>query len=120
MPRDDHHYVCVAIADWLRQRGYAFLHTPNEGKRSMWAARRLRREGMSAGVPDFLLLSRAGGKPWVHVRGIAVEVKVGRDRLSPAQRDWFARLHAAGWAAIVARSLDDTVRYIAQHEEDSR
>jgi hypothetical protein len=55
-------------------------------------------QGDGAGFPDLLL-----------VRGdcvLAIELKVGRNRPSPAQREWLAAFAAAGVRAVVARPED--------------
>lgn len=92
----------AALFEWIYAHegrypalGLAF-HAANEGKRAPWRAAR---EGIRAGVPDVLLPVPRGD--WT---GLAVELKAGRGRLTPAQSDWLDRLAAEGWRTHVHRS----------------
>ena len=40
---------------------------------------------------------------------LSIEVKVGRDRLSPDQEDWMERVEACEGVAVVAHTLDDVI-----------
>ena len=61
----------------------------------------------SAGVPDlYVQLAQDPGRC-----AFWVEVKVGRDRLSPEQRDFIAREEAAGGSVVVG-GLDDVLEKI--------
>lgn len=45
-------------------------------------------------------------------RALAVECKVGNNKLSEAQEDWLRRFSEAGGMAIVAYSLDDLEQHV--------
>lgn len=63
------------------------------------ARRGLFRAGAKKGVSDVIGL--------IHGRFIAVEVKIGRDRLSPEQEGFIANVRHAGGIAIVAHSFEE-------------
>lgn len=74
------------------------IHVPNEGKRAPWAAARM---GISAGVPDVLVLHPSADGQFA---GLAVELKAGRGKPTAEQSAWVSRLIAVGWLAYVHTS----------------
>lgn len=52
------------------------------------------------GVSDIIGFDPSG-------RFVAIEIKVGRDRISDDQAKFLAQVHEAGGLAMIARSLDD-------------
>ena len=107
------HAEAVALARYLTLRRLTFAHAPNEGKRSPRAAAILKAEGMSPGVPDYLIFDRIPAQP--EIRGVAIELK----RRAPAyraptisQRRWLAALEAQGWLCHVARGAEDAIAWL--------
>lgn len=82
--------------------GVVWLHTPNEGKRHPATGARLKRAGLKKGVPDILILDRQ----------IAIELKYGKNKLTPHQKHWLERLRNCGWTAVVCRSVDEVIETI--------
>ena len=78
-----------------------FWSTPNEGKRGFVNAAALKAAGMTAGVPDLLILK--GGKLY------ALELKAPGGRLSPSQRMVGARMEECGAEVSVAHSIDEAL-----------
>lgn len=75
--------------------------TPNQGRRSLRAQAQMKREGMSAGVPDLQFMQPLHG-----FSGLFLELKAPpphRWELSKPQRERLARLAGAGYCAVVAR-----------------
>ena len=66
-------------------------HVPNGGQRSAATAGRLKAEGVRPGVPDVHLPVPHGG-----YCGLWIELKVGRNRTTPAQDEMIDRLRAYG------------------------
>jgi hypothetical protein len=64
---------------------------PNGGHRLVSVARKLKREGVKAGVPD-LCLPVARGQH----HALYLELKAGKNRATPAQREWLDALWAQG------------------------
>jgi len=84
---------------WLRVKGYKFHHSPNETGHSDEARRRairVKREGTSAGWPDYIIIKNN--------RLIAVELKrakKGLSHVSPEQREWLKELASCGVEAAI-------------------
>lgn len=74
---------------------------PNGGKRSAREAALMKAEGVTAGVPDWMLFVPRHG--W---SGLAIEFKrpTGRWHLTEAQSDFHAALRDHGWQVVVATS----------------
>ncbi len=78
-----------------------FWHTPNEGKRGFVNAAALKAMGMTAGVPDLIIL-KAGN---LH----ALELKAPGGRLTPSQRLVMERMEQCGAQTAVAHSVDEAL-----------
>lgn len=101
----------IEIVQAFKQRLYyaapecSVVAVPNAAKRSMWAARQVKKEGLASGFPDVLVLGPG--------RLIAmVEFKRPGGTVSPNQADWLARLHRWGFPATVARSADEAIEFL--------
>ena len=66
--------------------------------------------GFIKGTSDILGIEKDTG------RFIAVEVKIGRDKLSPQQKTFLENIQKMGGHAIVARSLDDVIKYFDEQQ----
>lgn len=86
---------------------------PNGGRRDKATAGKLKAEGVRAGVPDVCLPVRSAGGTRI---GLWIELKRERGgTVSPAQRDWHARLEAAGHRVVVARGWQAAAEAICDH-----
>lgn len=90
----NHRELILRIVTYLRLCGWYVILTPRGGLPGQ------------PGVPDLLAFKRG--------RSLAVEVKVGRDKLSFDQVREFAALQACGFQVLEARSLDDVMRATAE------
>lgn len=92
----------VAIVAFLRRSlppGYRVISIPNgRFKAEPKTIARLKREGLTPGVSDLLLLRNDG---WFG----SLEVKASTGRLSPEQVEWSDWLTAGGASQAVVRSL---------------
>jgi hypothetical protein len=71
---------------------------------------RLRAEGVRAGVPDVLLPVARGG-----YHGLALEMKFGRNKPTPEQREWLDALAAEGWQTCVAYGFEEARQAIQDY-----
>ena len=86
----------------LRAEPNAFWwHTPNQGKRGFVDSAQLKAMGLTAGIPDLLIL-KAGQ---LH----ALELKAPGGRLTPAQRLVLTHMENCGAQTAVAHSLDEAL-----------
>lgn len=92
-----------AVVSHLRARAEPcfWWHTPNEGKRGFVNAAHLKAMGMTAGVPDLLILK--DGSLY------AIEFKAPGGRLTLSQRLVLDRLRDCGAMAVVAFSVDEAL-----------
>ena len=73
---------------------------PNGARlRSVQHARRVHDEGMRSGVPDIICAAPYRGKA-----GLAIEMKVGKNKPTPNQVMWHTRLRHFGWQVSVCYS----------------
>lgn len=100
----------VALAQWLDLRGLRWFHPPNGGQRHAIVARKLKTQGVKAGVPDVIITSPVPGRP--EVRGVALELKTPKGRLSDSQKSWLDGLEADGWVCLVGYGWSDAVAQI--------
>ncbi len=97
----------VALAARLDRAGLTWCHVPNGGRRGRREAVALQASGVKAGVPDVLVFTPPpSGRGRV---GVALELKALAGSPAPEQREWLERLHACGWATVVAYGCDDAV-----------
>jgi hypothetical protein len=97
--------IHIAIVKEIRRRGLLLIHCPNEGYRTPSEASRLRAMGVSAGVPDLLIITNPP---------IAMEVKTAKGRLTDRQLQWLEALQSVGWKCYVVRSLADAITVLNQ------
>uniref|UniRef100_A0A6M3L1H9 Putative VRR-NUC domain-containing protein n=1 Tax=viral metagenome TaxID=1070528 RepID=A0A6M3L1H9_9ZZZZ len=72
---------------------------PNGGKRHVTTARKLKAEGVKAGVLDINLDVARGG-----YHGLRIEMKFGKNKLSPYQEWWKNQYDANGYCVVVCYS----------------
>ena len=104
-------YEHVAFADYLRSKGVPFFHVPNDAKRSVGAALRLKAMGMSSGVPDIFISYPCG--PW-HGMFVEMKAKTG-GRVSQEQREWIGTLNNLGYFAVVAYGAAEAIEFFEQY-----
>lgn len=83
---------------------------PNGGARSKITAAILKAEGVTAGVPDIALPVARGG-----CNGLWIEMKHGRNKLSPEQALFADFLVAEGHAVVVAYTWDKARHWTEQY-----
>jgi len=87
-------------------RGRGLLASvPNEGMRTPAMAARLKGMGMLPGFPDLLVLAPGG-------RALFIELKAGRGRLAPRQREAHAAIEGLGHAVRTVRTLDGFIETV--------
>lgn len=75
-------------------------------------ANAMKAKGVEPGQPDLLILTPGGDGTY----GLAIELKIGKNELSEAQRAWFARARAKNWRCGEARSLEEFVALVHEHQ----
>jgi len=93
--------LVAAVRSLIPDARFIFA-VPNGGVRSIATARRLKGEGVLAGVPDLFLPVPRGQH-----HGLFLEVKTEKGRLSPAQESLCDYLRGQGYRVEVVRSVEE-------------
>jgi len=111
------HTEQAAVFQWakLREGQYPALKlmfaVPNAGKRSPGAAAYYLAEGLKSGVPD-ILLPISYQYPY---NGLAIEMKDGKNKPTPKQKEWLQMLADAGWRTEVCYSQEEAKAVIKDY-----
>lgn len=95
------HLGIVHALNLLAKPGMVWWHTANERRTSAREGAFLKKMGVKAGVPDFVIL----GPGLVAF----LEVKRPGSYLSPSQRAMAQELESAGYSVTVVRSVDEAI-----------
>ena len=90
--------MLISYCDW---RGVPVFHVPNGGSRNAREAAILKAQGVRAGVPDLCFPAARHG-----YNGLFVELKVGKNKPTPQQREWLKLLNQNGYHAVAACGFD--------------
>jgi hypothetical protein len=101
----------LRLVKYLNIRNIPFYAVPNGGRRSMTEGVRLKRQGVSAGVPDVCItLAR---KPY---HGLYIELKrQSGGTVSIPQKEWIERLTVQGYKAAVAKGSDAAIALVEEY-----
>jgi hypothetical protein len=91
---------------WRAPAGTWWTHFPAGGRRSRVTGAILKGMGTKPGCPDIFILS--------HGKLFGLELKAGRNGLSPAQVETHAAMRAAGAAIGTAGTLDDAIAILSE------
>ena len=86
------------------------IHVPNEGKRTPFERYKFKVLGGVAGVPDVMIFASNGD-----YSGLAIELKVGKNRPTKNQLDCIDLLNKAGWYATWVNSFGKAKKTIDQY-----
>ena len=98
----------IALATWLTKQGIRFYAIANGGKRNLREAVKLKRTGLSPGVPDICIPIPSGC-----YHGLYIELKRERGgRVSNEQVEWLEFLRSKGYWADVAFGFEDAKKIV--------
>lgn len=111
-PKPLEYQECITLAEWLTLKNVFFIHIANEGKRTKVGGSILKRMGLCAGAPDFLIFDVPDeiviGRRTFH--GVALEMKrIGGRKPNEKQLAFLKRLERRGWCCIVAYGAGDAI-----------
>jgi hypothetical protein len=116
MKNPSEHDEQVSLFNWMRrlENKYELLkfpfHVPNGGFRHISTAMRLKAEGVKPGVSDILILVPMHG-----FHGCIIEMKVGKNKPTPDQRQFLDDCHNFGYSDHVCYSWLEAARIICQY-----
>jgi hypothetical protein len=99
-----------AAARVLDLKGIVWTHVANERKTSPMHGRHLKMQGVKAGVPDILIFEPKG-----NFNGLALELKVGRNKLTPNQKEWEVKLGSCGWKFALCTTIDQVIEEVENY-----
>ena len=99
-----------AVVEYCDIRNIPIVHIPNEGKRSISYAAKLKRMGLRKGFPD-LFVPMARGE----YHGLFIEMKYGEGRTSKDQQKWIRLLTREGYLCRICYGFDAAVKEIDQY-----
>jgi hypothetical protein len=104
------------IAQWLDLHKILWCHVPNGGNRNIVTARKLKGQGVKAGVPDVLIFDVTDyvtTRVDDHCPGVAIELKrQKKGQTSKEQVQWLADLAARGWITKVCNGAGEVITFL--------
>jgi len=104
---DHEHQVQKAICQYLDMRGVMYFAIPNGGKRNLIVAKKLKAEGVKAGVPDICII-HDGMTYFLEVKRPKTDT-IDKGRLSLTQKAMIERIKEAGAEVAVVYSVADVI-----------
>ena len=87
-------------------RKWLYYAAPNAARRTPWEIRQAKKEGLSAGFPDMLVMAPGGLIAFVELKRTRGGV------VSDNQAEWIERLTRYGFRAAVCRGADEAVAFL--------
>ena len=107
--------TCV---EWFRLRypqlSKLLFAVPNGGSRNVIEATNLKREGVTSGVADLILLHPSSGGTY---HSLCIEMKHGKGKQQESQMEWEQAAVSAGNKYIVCNSLERFIAEVSAHLE---
>jgi hypothetical protein len=85
---------------------------PNGGQRNVIVAKKLKAEGVTAGVWDILIVI-----PNIYKHGLFIECKVSKNELTKTQQDFKEKVQPVGYHFEECRSLEDFIAILENYFE---
>lgn len=104
--RDHEHEIQKAICEYLDIRGVCYWAVPNGGNRNIITAKKLKAEGVQAGVPDITIIAD-GLYYGLEVKKPKTDTRKGVLRVT--QKAMIERIEQAGGSVAVVYSVADVI-----------
>lgn len=107
---------CYALVEYMRFKGLFFTHIPNESKVPISYRVKLKRKGLTAGTPDYMILLRADQNKLNRALLVFIEMKRAKYAYpSEAQKVWLEKLNLVkNVEAVVCNGFDKAKEYLDQ------
>jgi hypothetical protein len=86
------------------------FHVPNGGLRNKTVAAKLKAQGAKAGVSDYFIAIPVG-----RYHGLWLELKAGKNGLTPTQKEWLRRMTIQNYACVAAWGWEAAAQCIEQY-----
>lgn len=108
----DSPYITLGF-DWFPKKlGELLIKIPNEGKRSWFLCKKMKKEGMKKGVSDLFLAVPNNKKGF---GGLWIEVKSLNGKISKDQENWLYFMNSLGYEGKIVRSVDEGIQAIKDY-----
>lgn len=104
--KTEHNTQC-AIVRLLRLHGIEVFAVPNGGSRHVVEAVNLKKEGVTAGVSDLVIILKD--------RVVFAEIKTAKGRQQQSQKDFEERVRVLGHEYVIWRSVGDCHNFITNY-----
>ncbi|KKN70239.1 hypothetical protein LCGC14_0432640 [marine sediment metagenome] len=108
---DDLQMAFKELLDSTELRDHWF-HVANERKCTPSQGYRLKRKGVKPGVLDNIITKSPNiytADDKLKYKGVAIELKIGKNKLTPEQQKWFDILTEDGFLCFVCYSIDEVI-----------
>ena len=99
----------IAVARLLDTLGWQWCHVPNGMRSNPTAVKNAKLAGLKPGVPDVMIYERWKSADITTVAadrfGVAIELKIGRNKVTKDQCAWLDALEQRGWKVATCRTL---------------
>lgn len=116
--KDEEHKLQVSMINWFRLQYPSMRHNlfaiPNGGRRDAATGRRLKDEGVLAGVSDLILL-----KSNRYYGALLIETKTKKRTQRESQKEWESKITADGYKYVIVRSLDEFIEVVTDYLKDA-
>lgn len=85
----------------LQYPNLLFTHVPNEGKKSAFERFLYKIMGVRTGISDILIFKPSNG-----YNGLAIELKVGKNKTTDLQNKFLKDIYDCGWSCFIVYSLE--------------
>lgn len=100
----------TSVARYLDSLKLLWFHCPNGGSRNKIEGAKLKGMGVKKGVSDVIIC-----EPRLQYSGMIIELKVGRNKVSPEQLEFLDNMKARGWRTLISYSLDEVMQEVDQY-----
>lgn len=115
VPKED--YEQIRLSNWLHKMGIVHTASGNGGKRTMLAALKLQRMGLSPGFPDIEIpLPIPNGYGLYKYCGLYIEMKRTKGgKVTEQQKEWIRYLNNKGYKAYVAKGFEEAKAIVLEY-----
>ncbi len=100
--KDIEHRSQVALCKWLDAANILYFAIPNGGARNAITGKRLKDEGVKAGVPDLFLYKLR----------LFIEMKSPKGYVTDAQKYMHVKLRKAGYGVEICYSAEEAIKLV--------
>lgn len=92
------------------ERYHMIYAIPNGGARDPRTGVGLKAEGVRKGIPDISVDVPSGG-----YHGLKIEMKAGKNKMTPEQKEYFERFQKHGYKTAVCYSFDEAIKVVEEY-----